>query len=59
MTFAVCGKMEAVYQKPAWETLAAIYPTDIHFPFRVHLINAFGYREDWSPGHKNFLVSGK
>lgn len=40
--------MEATYSDKPWEELASNYPADIHFPFRVHLINAFGYREEWA-----------
>lgn len=48
MRFQVCEWMNNHYQDLAWNPLAEKYPADIHFPFRVHLINAFGYREEWA-----------
>jgi len=46
--------MEARYRDLAWAELAAHYPEDLHFPFRVHLINAFGYQAPWAEALLSF-----
>ncbi|HEX5035461.1 MAG TPA: hypothetical protein VFW62_13355, partial [bacterium] len=48
MAPSICSLLEAKYRDVPLASLERSLPSEIHHPLYVHLINAFGYRDDWA-----------
>lgn len=55
MSFPVCQWMESKYRDATPQNFSEYFSEEVRHSARVHLINAFGYREEWAQDLLSFI----